>query len=112
MTGMLLNVFHDFASSNYTFQEDYATDQDMLYNENYLKSRMINRSDWYKHNNDNTVEGMDHAQIYELCTGSVVNSSVAISCGPYFDQNIMHAIEICYHGNILIFNDFLPGISI
>ena len=99
ITGNLLNVFHDFESSNYTFKEDYVTIHEMLENQKYYTSSNMSQSGWQNRQSDNVSENVNHEKIYELCTTSIVNSSVAISCGPYFDQDIMHAIEICYYGN-------------
>ena len=39
MTGRLLNVFHDFASSNYSFPEDYVTQQERTENDKHYKAR-------------------------------------------------------------------------
>ena len=98
ITGRLLNVFHDFTSSNYTFEEDFATQQEMLKNEEYFSINDVNGPEWERQSNDNQPDDLSHHQIYDLCTKTIVNSSVAIACGPYFDQDIMHAIEICYQG--------------
>ena len=99
MTGKLLNVFHDFASSNYTFDEDYVTNKDRKYNENYHngENNIQAKINKFKEN-DGAWKEMDTDQIYKLCTNTVVNSSIAISCGPYYDQDIMNAIDICFNG--------------
>ena len=36
-----------------------------------------------------------HGEAFDICTKVVINSSIAIACGPYFDRDIMHAIDIC-----------------
>ena len=98
VTGSLLNVFHDFASSNYTFEEDFATQQEILFNDNYYARSNISQPEWNERQNNIVAKNMNHGEIYDLCTSSIVNSSIALSCGPYFDQDIMNAIQICYYG--------------
>ena len=97
ITDRLLNVFHDFTSNNYTFHEDYVTQDEIMKNENYYltRNKAFERAERYNTTNEEIVR---ESQIYDLCTGVIVNSSIAVSCGPYFDQDIMHAINICYQG--------------
>ena len=97
MTGELLNVFHDFTSSNYTFEEDSVTNEQRKRNDQYYK--LIQEIDTNEvHDKYLNSREMNRDQIYKFCTNSVVNSSIAVSCGPYFDQDIMNAIEICFNG--------------
>ncbi len=93
MTGRLLNVFHDFESSNYTFNEDFVTLQEILDNQKYYTSTNLSQSGWQNQQYNNISDDNDHEKIYEICTNTVVNSSIAISCGPYFDQDIMNALS-------------------
>ena len=97
MTGELLNVFHDFTSSNYTFAEDSVTNEQRKRNDQNYK--VTQGMDTYEvHDKDLNSHEMNRDQIYKICTNSVVNSSIAVSCGPYYDQDIMNAIEICFNG--------------
>ena len=97
LTGELLNVFHDFTSSNYTFEEDSVTNEQRKRNDQHHK--VIQEIDTYEfHDKDLNSHEMNRDQIYKLCTNTVVNSSIAVSCGPYYDQDIMNAIEICFNG--------------
>ena len=97
MTGELLNVFHDFTSSNYTFEEDSVTEEQRKRNGQHYK--VIQEIDTYEvHDKDLNSHEMKRDQIYKLCTNTVVNSSIAVSCGPFYDQDIMNAIEICFNG--------------
>ena len=99
ITDRLLNVFHDTSSSNYSFEEDFVTRQDILENEKYFSTITAERLQWKKPLNNTEDGDMNYSQTYDFCTEKIVNSSIAIACGPYFDQDIMHAIEICYQGN-------------
>jgi hypothetical protein len=36
--------------------------------------------------------------IFDICTEALINSSIAIACGPFFDRDIMHAMDICIQG--------------
>ena len=47
-----------------------------------------------KEDSDQVVSNLD---IREFCTNLLINSSIAKTCGPYFDRDIMHAIDICSH---------------
>ena len=97
LTGELLNVFHDFTSSNYTFEEDSVTNDQRKRNDQHYKE--IKEIGFYEvHDKDLNSHEMKRDQIYKFCTNTVVNSSIAVSCGPYYDQDIMTAIEICFNG--------------
>ena len=97
LTGELLNVFHDFTSSNYTFEEDSVTNEQRKRNDHHYKiTQEIGTYEVY--DKDLNSHEMNRDQIYKFCTNTVVNSSIAVSCGPYYDQDIMNAIEICFNG--------------
>ena len=103
MTGRLLNVFHDFASSNYSFPEDYVTQQERTENDKHYKARHETQTESRKGQETNfSSNGMRYDDIYKLCTNTIVNSSIAVNCGPYYDQDIMDAIKICYDGKIYL----------
>ena len=34
---------------------------------------------------------------FESCTETLINSSIATTCGPYFDRDITNAVDICIH---------------
>ena len=41
---------------------------------------------------------LNHSKtVFDACTQALINSTIAIACGPYFDRDIMNAIEICMH---------------
>ena len=97
MTGELLNVFHDFTTSNYTFEEDSVTNEERKRNDQYYKlTQEIDTNE--VHDKYLNSREMKRDQIYKFCTNTVVNSSIAVSCGPYYDQDIMNAIELCFNG--------------
>ena len=37
-------------------------------------------------------------QVFTRCTDVVINSTIAIECGPYFDSDIMVALNMCMEG--------------
>ena len=49
------------------------------------------------------LSGLTKDQAFKLCTDIIINSSVAAECGPYFDSNIMIALNICMQGTPLLF---------
>ena len=112
MTGRLLNVFHDFASSNYSFSEDYVTQLERTENDQYYEAKHKTQIENKKGQENNFVlNKMSYEDINKLCTSTIVNSSIAVNCGPYYDQDIMNAIKICYDGKIYLnfrFNENCP----
>lgn len=81
VTDDLLNAFVDLSVTNYTFEDDLREEHD------FGNFGLAGRG-----------ASISRKGAYEFCTDFVVNSSVAVECGKYFDRNIMNAIDICMRG--------------
>ena len=46
--------------------------------------------------------GVSREEAFKQCTRIVINSGVAIECGPHFDSDIMVALNICIQGKELL----------
>ena len=45
-----------------------------------------------------------HGEAFDTCSRALINSSIALACGPYFDRDIMHAMGICTEDVMLTSN--------
>ena len=45
-----------------------------------------------------TLSGLTEEEVYTICTGVILNSTIAQVCGPYFQQDITSALEFCVLG--------------
>ena len=41
------------------------------------------------------------AEIFKFCSNILINSSIAMTCGPYLDRDIMFAVDVCISGKFL-----------
>ena len=48
-----------------------------------------------------TVSGLTEEEVYTICTGAILNSTIARVCGPYFEEDITSALEFCVLGKSL-----------
>ena len=48
--------------------------------------------------------GLSKEDIFQLCSNMLINSSIAIACGPFLDRDIMHSMDICISGIFYVYN--------
>ena len=48
--------------------------------------------------------GLSQEDIFQLCSNMLINSSIAIACGPFLDRDIMHSMDICISGIFYVHN--------
>ena len=51
--------------------------------------------------------GFTKEDIFQLCSNVLINSSIAIACGPFLDRDIMHSMDICISGKFFCAYFFL-----
>ena len=50
-----------------------------------------------------TLSGLTEEEVYTICTGAILNSTIARVCGPYFEEDITSALEFCVLGKHILF---------
>ena len=58
------------------------------------------------------MEEFSHGEAFDTCTKVLINSSIAVACGPFFDRDIMHAMEICVEDVRITMNEMASKNSI
>ena len=56
----------------------------------------------------NSHSSLRKNEIFKFCSNVLINSSIAIACGPYLDRDIMYAMDICISGNYT--NSIIKGV--
>ena len=54
-----------------------------------------------------TPAGLTAAGVAALCSNTVLNSSVATQCGPYIQEDLSIALDICVLGRSLLYQSFI-----
>ena len=73
-------------SSHYTFYPQYQLNGNMILKNDYIDK----------------FGGLTKEDIFNLCSNVLINSSIAIACGPFLDRDIMHSMDICISGKFLV----------
>ena len=58
------------------------------------------------------MDEFSHGEAFDTCTKVLINSSIAVACGPFFDRDIMHAMEICVEDVRITMNEMASKNSI
>ena len=58
------------------------------------------------------MDEFSHGEAFDTCTKVLINSSIALACGPFFDRDIMHAMEICVEDVRITMNEMASKNSI
>ena len=51
-----------------------------------------------------TMGGLTEDEVYSICTGAVLNSSLAHVCGPYLNDDLTSALEFCVLGSNSVYS--------
>ena len=84
-----LNLIVLMNTSHLTFYPQYQ-----LNGEKMILKNMDNKSG----------AGLSQEDIFQLCSNMLINSSIAIACGPFLDRDIMHSMDICISGIFYVHN--------
>ena len=57
-------------------------------------------------------KSFDTGTAFDACTSAIINSSIAVSCGPYFDRDIMHAMDVCVQDVTLLKNPIAAKLTL
>ena len=73
---------------------------------------MYNHKKIVHYNQRNHLDEFSHGEAFDTCTKVLINSSIAVACGPFFDRDIMHAMEICVEDVRITMNEMASKNSI